>query len=167
MSGAVGLGAAIAFTEEHLRADATTWAAAQAHEQALLKRATGRLEAIEGLRILGTAPEKAPVLSFLVDGVHPYDLGPVLDRAGVAIRTGHHCTEPLMHRFGVPGHRPGLLRLLQHGDGGGGVRGRPGTWVEVLPVGTEQDVLRQRIGPVRPLLRTAERGVSRQRTGSV
>ena len=102
MAGAVGLGAAVAFMEEQLTGDPGVWAAAQAHEHALLTRATGRLEAIEGLRILGTAPGKAAVVSFLVDGVHPYDLGPVLDRAGVAIRTGHHCTEPLMARFGVP-----------------------------------------------------------------
>lgn len=102
MAGAVGLGAAVGFMERELFADAALWAAAEAHEHALLARATERLEAIEGLRILGTAPGKAAVASFLVDGVHPYDLGPVLDRAGVAIRTGHHCTEPLMERFGVP-----------------------------------------------------------------
>ncbi len=102
MAGAVGLGAAVAFMEDELMGDPSVWVAAQAHEHTLLERATERLEAIDGLRILGTAPGKAAVVSFLVDGVHPYDLGPVLDRAGVAIRTGHHCTEPLMTRFGVP-----------------------------------------------------------------
>jgi cysteine desulfurase/selenocysteine lyase len=73
-----------------------------AHEHALLAYATGRLGAIEGLRIVGTAREKAGVLSFVLEGVHPHDIGTVLDREGVAIRTGHHCAQPVMDRYGLP-----------------------------------------------------------------
>jgi len=73
-----------------------------AHEHDLLAYATGQLEAIDGLRIVGTAREKAGVLSFVLDGVHPHDIGTVLDREGVAIRTGHHCAQPVMDRYGLP-----------------------------------------------------------------
>jgi cysteine desulfurase / selenocysteine lyase len=73
-----------------------------AHEHDLLVYATERLGAIEGLRIVGTAREKAGVLSFVLEGVHPHDIGTVLDREGVAIRTGHHCAQPVMDRFGLP-----------------------------------------------------------------
>jgi cysteine desulfurase/selenocysteine lyase len=72
------------------------------HEHNLLVYGTERLSAISGLRIIGTAREKASVISFVVDGIHPHDIGTILDHEGVAIRTGHHCAEPLMHRFGVP-----------------------------------------------------------------
>ena len=75
-----------------------------AHEEELLKYATGRIMAeVEGVRIFGTTPGKSPVLSFLVRDVHPYDIGMLLDRLGVAVRTGHHCAQPLMDRLGIPG----------------------------------------------------------------
>jgi cysteine desulfurase/selenocysteine lyase len=56
---------------------------------------------VSGLRLIGDAPHKSAVLSFVIDGMHPYDMAPLLDREGVAVRTGHHCTQPLMERFGV------------------------------------------------------------------
>lgn len=74
-----------------------------AWEHALLEAATQQLSAIAGLRIYGTAPEKASVVSFLVDGVHPYDLGVLLDQMGIAVRTGHHCTQPIMNKYQIPG----------------------------------------------------------------
>ena len=74
-----------------------------AYESDLLDYATRRLEAIEGLRLIGTAEEKTSVLSFVLDDVHPYDAGTFLDRLGIAVRTGNHCTEPLMDRLGLPG----------------------------------------------------------------
>jgi cysteine desulfurase/selenocysteine lyase len=73
-----------------------------AHERDLLEDATRKLSAIEGLRIVGTAREKAGVLSFVLEGVHPHDIGTVLDREGIAIRTGHHCAQPVMDRYGLP-----------------------------------------------------------------
>jgi cysteine desulfurase / selenocysteine lyase len=68
----------------------------------LLRRATEALTDVRGLRLIGTAPRKAAILSFVIDGVHPHDLATILDRSGIAIRAGHHCCEPLMARFGVP-----------------------------------------------------------------
>lgn len=73
------------------------------HEHELLVYATENLLKIEGLQILGTSPNKASVLSYYVDGIHPYDIGMLLDKQGVAVRTGHHCTQPLMQKFGLPG----------------------------------------------------------------
>ena len=73
------------------------------HEDELLQYATGHLENIDGLRIIGKAKHKVSVASFVVEGVHPQDLGILLDNQGVAVRTGHHCTQPLMNRFGIPG----------------------------------------------------------------
>ena len=73
-----------------------------AHEQELLAYGTQALEAIDGVRLIGTARRKASILSFVMEGVHPHDIGTVVDRAGVAIRTGHHCAQPVMDRFGVP-----------------------------------------------------------------
>lgn len=73
------------------------------YETELLLYATDVLEDIENIRIVGTAKEKSSVISFLVDGTHPYDVGVILDKLGVAVRTGHHCTQPLMDRFGIPG----------------------------------------------------------------
>lgn len=75
----------------------------RAHEAELLLYATAQLQQIEGVRIIGTSREKVSVASFVVEGVHPQDLGILLDNHGVAVRTGHHCTQPLMHRFGIPG----------------------------------------------------------------
>jgi cysteine desulfurase/selenocysteine lyase len=73
------------------------------HEHGLLVYGTEVLSQIEGLRIIGQAKEKASVISFLVDGIHPYDMGVLLDKQGIAIRTGHHCCQPLMDRFAIPG----------------------------------------------------------------
>ena len=72
------------------------------HERDLLEYATGMLSEVPGLRLIGTAKEKIGVLSFVMDSVHPHDIGTVVDLQGVAIRTGHHCTQPLMQRFGIP-----------------------------------------------------------------
>lgn len=73
-----------------------------AHEQALLSYAMTELEKVSGLQVIGTAPDKAGVISFVMDEAHPHDIGTILDMEGVAVRTGHHCTQPLMARFGVP-----------------------------------------------------------------
>jgi cysteine desulfurase/selenocysteine lyase len=73
-----------------------------AHEQELLHYATARLQEIDGIRLIGTAREKASVISFTLEGVHPHDIGTILDQEGIAIRTGHHCAQPLMMRFNVP-----------------------------------------------------------------
>jgi cysteine desulfurase/selenocysteine lyase len=72
------------------------------YESDLLEYATERLSAIPGLRIIGTADHKASVISFVLEGIHAHDVGTVLDQEGIAIRTGHHCAQPLMERFGVP-----------------------------------------------------------------
>ncbi|MCR5550531.1 MAG: cysteine desulfurase [Bacteroidales bacterium] len=73
------------------------------HEEELLQYATEKLQQISGLRIYGRAPHKAAVISFLIGNLHPYDVGVLLDHQGVAVRTGHHCTQPIMDRFGIPG----------------------------------------------------------------
>ena len=73
-----------------------------AHEQELLHYATERLQELDGIRLIGTAREKASVISFTLEGVHPHDIGTILDQEGIAIRTGHHCAQPLMMRFNVP-----------------------------------------------------------------
>jgi cysteine desulfurase/selenocysteine lyase len=96
IAGGVGLGAAVRYLAG-LGMDAIA-----AHEQDVLRYATSRLEAIEGLRIIGTARDKAGVISFTLDGVHPHDLGTLVDHYGVALRTGHHCAMPLMQFYGVP-----------------------------------------------------------------
>ena len=95
--GAVALGTAIDYV------DSIGMAAIEEHEQMLLKVATERLEQIEGLRIYGKAERKCPLVSFTVEGTHPYDVGMILDKLGIAIRTGHHCAEPVMTHFGVTG----------------------------------------------------------------
>lgn len=73
------------------------------YENELLQYATQHLLEIEGLRIIGTAPEKSGVISFLLGDIHPYDVGVILDKLGIAVRTGHHCTQPVMDKFGIPG----------------------------------------------------------------
>jgi cysteine desulfurase/selenocysteine lyase len=73
-----------------------------AYEGELLAYATDAISAIPGLRIIGTAKEKASILSFVLDGVHAHDIGTILDQEGIAIRTGHHCAQPVLQRFGVP-----------------------------------------------------------------
>jgi len=97
ISGAVGLGVALEYIEQIGQDNIS------AHEQLLLEAATEQLLAIDGLRIIGTAEHKASVISFLIEGTHPYDLGTILDKLGIAVRTGHHCTQPLMDRFQIPG----------------------------------------------------------------
>ncbi len=96
MSGAVGLGAAIDYVET-LGLDAIA-----AHEHTLLEAATAALTAIPGLTIIGTAQHKAAVVSFVMAGIHPHDLGTVLDAEGIAVRTGHHCAQPVMDFFDIP-----------------------------------------------------------------
>ena len=96
IAGVVGLGAAI----DYVNGIGLERAAAYEHE--LLEYGTEQLQAIEGLRLIGTARQKASVLSFLLDGIHPHDIGTVLDTQGIAIRTGHHCAQPLMQRFQIP-----------------------------------------------------------------
>jgi cysteine desulfurase / selenocysteine lyase len=92
----IGLGAALAYVESVGRVAIGAW------EEELLAYATEQVGEVEGVRLVGTAREKASVLSFVVDGVHPHDVGAVLDDEGVAIRAGHHCAQPVMQRFGVP-----------------------------------------------------------------
>ncbi len=92
----IGLGAAI----DYLSSIGPEQAAA--HERELLHYATERLSAIEGVRIIGTAREKASVLSFVIEGIHPHDIGTILDQEGIAIRAGHHCAQPVMQRFNLP-----------------------------------------------------------------
>lgn len=96
ITGAVGLGAAIDYL------DGLDWPAVEAYEHELLAYSTEQLSRLAGVRILGTAASKASVLSFVMEHVHPHDIGTILDQEGVAIRTGHHCTQPVMHRLGVP-----------------------------------------------------------------
>lgn len=83
--------------------EAVGFEAMQAHEEELLQYATKRLNEIEGMRIFGTAERKTPVISFLVDNIHHYDMGMLLDKLGIAVRTGHHCAQPLMHTLGIEG----------------------------------------------------------------
>lgn len=96
IAGAIGLGAALAW----LRGLDT--AGARAHERGLVTRAAQRLAAVPGVRLVGTPAERAGVVSFTLDGVHPHDVGTVLDQDGVAVRTGHHCAQPVMDRYGIP-----------------------------------------------------------------
>ena len=96
IAGGIGLGAAV----DYLSGVGLDRIAAYEHE--LLVYGTHALEQIPGLRMIGTAREKAAVLSFVIEGIHPHDIGTVLDRLGIAVRTGHHCAQPVMDRFGVP-----------------------------------------------------------------
>ena len=95
--GAVGLAEAIKYVE------GIGMECIEQHEMMLLDAMTERLSRIEGLRIYGTAKRKCPIVSFTIDGTHPYDVGMILDKLGIAIRTGHHCAEPVMTHFGVTG----------------------------------------------------------------
>ncbi len=96
IAGAIGLGAALDYLQALDRQSVTE------HEQELLAYATERLSALPGVRLLGTAREKVGVLSFLLEGVHPHDIGTILDQEGIAVRAGHHCAQPVMQRYGVP-----------------------------------------------------------------
>jgi len=97
IAGAVGLGAALDYVS------AVGMGEIAAHERELVAHATRELGRIPGLRIVGTAKDKASIVSFTLDGVHPHDIGTIVDHAGVAIRAGHHCAMPVMDRFGIPG----------------------------------------------------------------
>ena len=96
IAAAIGLGAAVDYLSE-IGMDAIA-----AHEHALLKYATEQINSMPGVRIIGTAEHKAAVLSFAVDGVHPHDIGTLLNQEGIAVRTGHHCAQPVMQRLHVP-----------------------------------------------------------------
>src|SRR5262249_48081145 len=105
IAGAIGLAAALEYVES-VGLDRIG-----AHERDLVAYGTDALSAIAGLRLTGTAAHKAGILAFVLDGVHPHDVGTILDRAGVAIRTGHHCCQPLMDRLGVPATARASLAL--------------------------------------------------------
>lgn len=94
---ALGLETAVKFIESMDRK------AVAEHEDLLLKTAVERLAQIEGMRFIGQAPHRSGLVSFVIDGIHPYDLGTIVDKMGVAVRTGHHCAEPVMTYFGIPG----------------------------------------------------------------
>jgi cysteine desulfurase/selenocysteine lyase len=96
IAAAIGLGASLDYLSGLGMEEVAAW------ERRLLLAATERLRAIEGLRIIGTAREKAAVVSFVLDGVHPHDVGSILDMEGVVVRAGHHCAQPVMERFAVP-----------------------------------------------------------------
>jgi cysteine desulfurase / selenocysteine lyase len=96
IAGVIGLGAALTYVNE-IGIDKIA-----AHEHELLVYATEKVSAIPGVQLIGTAKEKAGVLSFVIEGVHPHDIGTILDQEGIAIRTGHHCSQPVMERFGIP-----------------------------------------------------------------
>lgn len=97
IAGMIGLGAAIDYVNE------IGMEAIAAHEADLLDYATEAISKVEGVKLYGTADNKTSVLSFLVEGLHPYDVGVILDNLGIAIRTGHHCTQPVMTKFNIPG----------------------------------------------------------------
>ncbi len=97
IAGAIGLAAACDFI------DSLDRRAMLHYEQFLLKTCTDAMESIAGIKTIGTSSAKASVYSFIVEGLHPYDLGTLLDQQGIAVRTGHHCTQPLMDRFSIPG----------------------------------------------------------------
>ena len=96
IAGAVGLGAAVDYVQS------MGYETFAAHEDELLEYGTKALESIGGLRIIGTSPRKAGILSFVIDNIHPHDIGTILDAEGVAVRTGHHCAQPVMQRFQIP-----------------------------------------------------------------
>ncbi|MEO1595521.1 MAG: cysteine desulfurase [Pseudomonadota bacterium] len=110
ISGAVGLGAAVAYLERVGMDNIARY------EHLLLNALTEQLEAEGDIRIVGTAPGKAAVVSFLMDGVHPHDLGTIVDHHGVAVRTGHHCAMPIMQRFDVPGTARASLAFYNNRD---------------------------------------------------
>ncbi len=97
IAGGIAFGAAIDYL------NSIGFEAIQAYEHELLMHATRRLSEIEGLKIYGTAPQKTAVISFNLEGIHPYDVGTLLDKMGIAVRTGHHCAQPIMHYYGISG----------------------------------------------------------------
>jgi cysteine desulfurase/selenocysteine lyase len=110
IAGAIGLAAAIDYlTRIGFDAIAT-------FERGLVEYATQALAEVPGLRVIGTAAERAGILSFVLDGIHPHDVGTILDREGVAVRAGHHCCQPLMNRLGVPATARASLALYNNHD---------------------------------------------------
>jgi cysteine desulfurase/selenocysteine lyase len=110
IEGAIGLAAAMRF----VRGIGFEWITA--HESRLLAYGTAALGDVPGVRLVGTAPDKASILSFVMDGVHPHDIGTIVDQHGVAIRTGHHCAQPVMERFGVPATARASLAMYNTTD---------------------------------------------------
>lgn len=110
IAGVIGLGAALDYVTD-VGMDAIA-----AYEHELLEYGTGKLSAIPGLRLIGTAAEKAGVLSFVLKDIHPHDVGTILDREGIAIRTGHHCSQPVMDRFGIPATARASLAIYNTRD---------------------------------------------------
>lgn len=110
MAGAIGFAAALDWL------DSVGIENTAAHEHALLEYATQQMQAIPGLRLIGTATHKGGILSFVMDGAHPHDIGAILDQEGVAIRSGHHCTMPLMARFGISGTARASLAIYNGRD---------------------------------------------------
>ena len=96
IAGVIGLGAAIDYLNQ------LDFAALSRHEAELLHYAHEKFQGIEGIKFIGEAKKKASVLSFVLAGIHPHDIGTILDQEGIAIRTGHHCTMPLMLRYNIP-----------------------------------------------------------------
>lgn len=94
--GGIGLGVALKYLNSFDFNDIVN------HETEVLNYATERLQEIKGLRIIGTAKKKASVASFVIEGIHPYDIGTIIDTDGIAIRTGHHCTQPTLRRYNLP-----------------------------------------------------------------
>ena len=94
---ALGLETAVQFLQSLDRKEV------EAHETQLLQSAIQQLSEIDGIRFIGQAEQRSGLVSFIIEGVHPYDLGTIIDKMGVAVRTGHHCAEPVMTRFGIPG----------------------------------------------------------------
>jgi cysteine desulfurase/selenocysteine lyase len=110
IAGAIGLGAALDYLESIGRERVA------AYEQLLLRQATAQLGALPRLRLIGTAPLKAAVLSFTMEGVHPHDIGTILDSEGIAIRTGHHCAMPIMEHFGLAATARASFALYNRGE---------------------------------------------------
>ena len=110
MAGAIGLHAALDYIES------VGFDRIAAHEAQLLARATEALAAVPDVRLIGTARNKGSIVSFVMDGVHPHDIGTIVDREGIAIRTGHHCAQPVMERFGVPATARASLAMYNTPD---------------------------------------------------
>ena len=110
ISGAIVLGVAVEFLT------AVGFDRVQAHESALLAYGTEALQQVPGLRLIGTAAHKASILSFVIDGIHPHDIGTIVDLSGVAIRTGHHCAQPVMDRLGIPATARASLAMYNTRD---------------------------------------------------
>jgi cysteine desulfurase/selenocysteine lyase len=108
IAGTIGLGVAVDYLQS------VGMQAIEEHEKALHRYMVGQLESVDGLRLVGTAREQAGVQSFLLNDIHPHDLGTVLDHQGVAVRTGHHCAMPVMQRFGLPGTTRASLALYNN-----------------------------------------------------